>query len=519
MRAGILSRFSTDKQRDTSCDDQIRVCRSRVDKDGWSVVATYRDEGVSGSTPVNRRPDGARMLADALAGRFDVLLMEGLDRLSRDMVEQERIVRRLEHQGIRIIGVSDGYDSTSSARKLHRGMRGIINEVYLDDLRAKTHRGLAGQFDRGLFAGGMSYGYRSVEVANGHQLEIDENEAKWVRWIFEQYANGQSPRSLAHELNKQGVPSPRGGTWAVSALYGSPVKGTGILNNELYVGRYIWNRSQWIKDPDTGTRKRVERPKTEWRIVNRPDLKIVSDELWATVRAKLKTPSLRGGNTRRPKTLLGGVLRCGICGGAVVCVNGFRYGCAAHHDRGNTVCTGMYIRRDTTESRILSAVRDIFLSPESLTIIQENARQVMQEQTRDTAAASETSHARLPELEREIRNLTDAVACAGWSQSLSERLAEKETERSRLRQRANAPRSKTEEIPAVIARYKKMLMDLPGTLERNPERAKNAFQEHFGEIPLIQEGDKIYAELRIPASRVLLAAGGDVYINGSGGRI
>jgi site-specific DNA recombinase len=141
------------------------------------------------------------------------------------LVEQETIVRRLEHRGLRIVGVSDGYDTNSGAsRKLTRGMRGLVNEIYLDDLRAKTHRGLAGQVERGYHAGGLSYGYRSIAGEHGHSLEIDPEAARGVRWIFEHYASGWSCQRVAGELNRQGVRSPRGGTWAVSAIYGSPRK-------------------------------------------------------------------------------------------------------------------------------------------------------------------------------------------------------------------------------------------------------------------------------------------------------
>jgi DNA invertase Pin-like site-specific DNA recombinase len=83
-------------------------------------------------------------------------------------------------RGIRILGCSDGYDSTASGRKLHRSMRGLINEIYLDDLRDKTHRGLAGQVERGFHAGGLSFGYRSVGDDRGRTLEIDAESAEWV---------------------------------------------------------------------------------------------------------------------------------------------------------------------------------------------------------------------------------------------------------------------------------------------------------------------------------------------------
>jgi site-specific DNA recombinase len=517
MRAGILSRFSTDKQRDTSCDDQISVCSFRANRDNWAVVATYRDEGVSGSTPVSQRRGGARMLADAFAGRFDILLMEGLDRLSRDMVEQERIVRRLEHLGIRIIGVSDGYDSASSSRKLHRGMRGIINEVYLDDLRAKTHRGLTGQFDRGLFAGGMSYGYKSVTVEGGHRLEVEPAEAEWVRWIFEQYTGGLSPRAIAHELNKRSVASPRGGTWAVSALYGSPAKGTGILNNELYIGRYIWNRSQWVKDPDTGKRKRIERPANEWRIVEREDLRVISEEVWSTVRARISSPGLRGGVTKRPSTLLGGILRCPHCRGAVVAINAHSYACAAHRDRGPAVCRGISVNRDTTDLRVLSTIRDELLSPAGLVIIQQEIKKITE--VHSQGASTDDARARISALDREIQNFTDAVAAAGWSEALRDRLSKAESERRRLKATLSARTQRTEQVPDVSLRLKRLAVDLPGALKRDPERARAALREDLGEIPLVQEGNEVYAEVGIRADRVLVAAGTGVFICGSGGRI
>lgn len=117
-----------------------------------------------------------------MAGRFDMLLIESLDRLSRDLVEQETIVRRLEHRGLRIIGISDGYDTNFGAsRKLTRGRRGLVNEIFLDDRRFETHRGRADQVERGYHAGGLSYGYRSIASEHGHSLAIEPEAARWVR--------------------------------------------------------------------------------------------------------------------------------------------------------------------------------------------------------------------------------------------------------------------------------------------------------------------------------------------------
>jgi hypothetical protein len=91
---------------------------------------------------------------------------------------------------------------------------------------------------------------------------------------------GRPPRWIAAELNRLRVPSTSGGTWAASAIYGHEKNGTGLLCNELYIGRYLWGRSQWVKNPDTGRRKRVLPPASEWVVTQLPELRIVPQELW-----------------------------------------------------------------------------------------------------------------------------------------------------------------------------------------------------------------------------------------------
>ena len=118
QRVALYARYSTDKQRETSIDDQLRKARELAEREGWQIVAQHADEGISGSTPVGLRKGGKALLADMLAGRFDVLILEGLDRLSREVGEQETITKRLEHRNVRIIGTSDGYDSQGQGRKL-----------------------------------------------------------------------------------------------------------------------------------------------------------------------------------------------------------------------------------------------------------------------------------------------------------------------------------------------------------------------------------------------------------------
>lgn len=517
MRAAIYARFSTELQSVASIEDQTRVCRERAAALGLTVISVHSDCAISGATPVNRRPGASTCVAEALAGRFDVLLVESLDRLSRNLVEQETVIRRLEHRGIRIVGVSDGYDSNSGAgRKLLRGVRGLISETYLDDLRAKTHRGLVGQIERGYHAGGLSYGYRSVVAGVnargepiGHRLEIDEAQAVIVREIFARYAEGESCQRIAADLNARGVRGPRGGTWCVSALYGSPAKGAGVLNNELYVGRYVWNRSKWIKNPDTGRRERFIRPQAEWRSVPRPELRILDDDPWQAVRERMASPRRTGGRKGRggmPTTLLGGILRCGRCGGSVVKVNARAYGCAAHKDRGPTVCSGIVASHADVDRVVLEYVRGALTAPDVLAWIEQEALRRAAELAR-MSDQIDTDRGREQRVQREIERLTDAIAQMGLSTALAERLRKAEAERDAL-ERARR-RSAVAPLPSAIrAQVHALVTGLEAALRTDVARARDALRAMLGDVQLIQDNGAVYAECDNAAERLLLAVGG-----------
>jgi DNA invertase Pin-like site-specific DNA recombinase len=509
MRAALYARFSTDRQSETSAADQLRLCRQRAERDGLTIVAEYRDEAVSGSVPVGQRPGAKQLLAES--GDWDVLLVESLDRISRDSAELEMTIRRLEHRRIRIVGVSDGYDSTQTHRKLMRGIKGVIAQQYLEELAWRTHRGLSGVVARGHHAGGISYGYRTVPAEGGNVLEIDGEKAAVVRDIFRRFAGGDSCQRIAADLNARSVRGPRG-TWSVSAIYGSPNKGTGILCNELYVGRYIWNRSQWVKDPDSGKRQRVERPRGEWCIQQREDLRIVSDALWGAVRARMNTPYRQSGTKGKglpPKTLLGGLLTCGICGAAVIAVNSIKYGCAAHKDRGDAVCSSRtLVRKDIAERRILDTLKADLLSPASMAFIHAEVRRLQREQ------APVDHSKRIAELEREIVRIGDAIVAVGVSESLADRLKRAEAEKaSLLRERLQEP----VDLAGIADRYRALVARLDEALGQDIPQSRAVLRDVLGAVRIEDREDGIYAVMKRPAVALLSVAG--VSRSGSGGRI
>ena len=186
------------------------------------------------------RPGLQDLLAEARAGLFDVVVAEALDRLSRDQEDVAGIFKRLRFLGIAIHTLAEG-----EITELHVGLKGTMNALYLKDLAQKTRRGLEGRVRAGRSAGGLCYGYRVAkrtgadgERVRGHR-EIDAAEAAIVRRIFAEFAAGTSPRTIAKRLNAEGVPGPRGKAWRDTAIRGHRTRGTGIVNNELYVGRLV----------------------------------------------------------------------------------------------------------------------------------------------------------------------------------------------------------------------------------------------------------------------------------------
>src|SRR3981189_2153827 len=157
MRAVIYARYSTDLQREASIDDQVRVCRQRIKREGWKLGATYSDAASSGASRL--RPAYQKLLEDARAGAFDVVVAEALDRLSRDQEDVAALSKHLTFAGVKLLTLAEG-----DINELHVGLKGTMNALFLKDLAAKTHRGLEGRVREGSSGGGLCFGYDVVRA-------------------------------------------------------------------------------------------------------------------------------------------------------------------------------------------------------------------------------------------------------------------------------------------------------------------------------------------------------------------
>jgi site-specific DNA recombinase len=488
-RVACYARFSTDLQNPRSAEDQLTLCRQFAEKRGWEVVAEFRDEGISGSSMVNR-PGIRDLLAHAAEGSFDVMLCEALDRASRDLEDVAAIYKRLAFHGVKIWTVSEGEIGVMAL-----GLKGTMAALYLADVAIKTRRGLTAVVESGRSPTNPAYGYeiaRNVD-ARGERVRgertVNADEAEVVVRIYRDFAAGHSPQAIAHRLNAERVRSPRGASWSSSAIYGDVKRGTGILANELYAGRLIWNRQRFIKDPTTGKRVTRLNPKAEWVTKDAPELRIVEPALWAAAQARLAEQHegsahiraalhAKARTGRGPKFLFSSLLRCAVCGGAFAIIGADVYGCATAKYRGPSICSNRTtVSRAVVEERLLASIRNDLFTEAGLTAFKEAVRRRLRERKAGRSASDEAARAGLAKAEAEIANIMTAIRAGILTLTTKAALEAAEAEKARLERVLKVDLGKLDNIevmlPRVADRYATLVRDLDKTVSRDMSRARS----------------------------------------------
>jgi site-specific DNA recombinase len=357
MRIAFYGRYSSDNQREASIEDQRRVVERWADTHGHELVAQFSDSATSGaSLHLLTGLQEALRAACTRPAPFDVLAVDQLSRLSRDVGDTDAIVKRLRFFGVRIVAVSDAIDTGDDTTKISVTVKSLVNELFLDDLRKTTKRGLDGRFLKGFSTGSRAYGYRSEPVYDsagrtdprgqpvpvGYRLAIVPEEAEAVREIFRLFREGLGEKAIAKQLNAQHT----GRAWRPNTVYL-------MLQNPRYVGRFYFNRREFRKNPETGRRVCRWRPEEQWECMTIDDLRIIDDETWEAVQQRTRTRRHMFSHRRSATAhLLSGLLICDACGGRLSIVAKDYYGCRNHAESG-TCSNDLRIRREAIEEIVI----------------------------------------------------------------------------------------------------------------------------------------------------------------------
>jgi site-specific DNA recombinase len=537
MRCAVYARYSSDLQRETSIEDQIRKVREFATRNGWTILEEHvrYDQAISGAALAGRDALNA-LIADAKRKPrpFDRILIDDTSRLARNMAEALTMVATLKFHGVGVSFVSQGIDTLDKSARQLVAFNGMMDEQYLVGLGDKVRRGQEGRVLKGLNPGGRCYGYINVPIedpsrpgkygrpaVSGVRLEINEDQATVVRRIFQMYAAGQGLARIAKRLNDDAVTAPQPPrTRPLRAWCPSSIRE--MLRNERYRGVQVWNRTEKQRNPETGRKISRERPASERVRVEVSEWRIVPEELWNAAHAQIravneKMGSARCGGLNRTESsrqyLFSGLLVCGDCGSRMVIISGrgtrgyVKYGCPSHRYRG--VCDNkLTIRQDRLEEQLLGEIETRILTPEMIQYTLHRFEQELQkrlaEMRKQAAESTQLAalHQKRDDLQAQAARLADAIADAGHSPALLSRLTTAEADLARVDREivTYRPVDVAASVGDIQDFVTKNVMQLRSLLRRDAPTAKAALMKHIKQLVLTPEDQ--------PSGRVFKVSGG-----------
>lgn len=310
------TRFSHEDSTVKSIEDQSSAIHRYASKIGVSLIGDYSDHAISGAS-ILIRPSLMGLLQDLASSDIKMLIVDHLDRLTRDEGDMSIIFKHLTFYKIELHSVAHGKFERNTA-----SIMAIVGRNQLESTAHSVKRGQHGQISAGKSAGGRPFGYKltgdagELAIDNGEGLKL--GEAAIVRRIFRERLEGKTPREIAGRLNADSIPAPLGLRWNASTLNGSRDRRNGILRNPIYMGLREWNRVSMVRSPHSG--KRVSRANKTEDIVTKdvPQLAIIDLDPFNKVQALFPQDNREHPSKyRRAKTLFSGLLRCGCCNGGM----------------------------------------------------------------------------------------------------------------------------------------------------------------------------------------------------------
>lgn len=322
MKVAIYARVSSDRQaeKELSIPAQVKAIQQYCQERSHIVTHEFLEKGKSAKT--DDREEFQKMIALAKRSNrpFDAILVHKFDRFSRKRDDHVIYKALLAQLGVKVISVTEQTDSDSPQDKLLEGMLEVMSEFFNANLAVEVRKGMSQNAKQGFNNGGTPpYGYRTEHIAISNQktktvwVHGPREEVDIIRWIFNQYAyEGMGYTKIASELNRQQIPSQKGGTWSSSTI-------RAIIFNESYFGRRCWNKQ------DYQTSGKKWRDRSEWIITENAHPAIITQELFNKCQELAKKRNNGGGETHKPfdrkptsPFWLRGIMTCDKCGSRMV---------------------------------------------------------------------------------------------------------------------------------------------------------------------------------------------------------
>jgi site-specific DNA recombinase len=519
VRCAFYGRYSTKMQRLATLEDQERACREFAASKGWQVLNEhiYTDKALSGTSKVKRIQFLALEAAAEHTPRlFDYVLVDDTSRVSRDQADILMFVKLMRHFHINVYFVSQKLDSADPSFDMLLNFYSMMDAQFITRLKAKVWQAQKGRVLAGFIAGSWPYGYRPVIVENtddpdavgrattkGTKLRIEANEAKVIRRIFRMFADGHSMWSICIALNLDKIPSPRSLQLGKSDAAWSRDAIKRILHNRKYLGVFVWNATQQTEHPRTGQIRKEYKLAHELVVVPAPDLRIVSDEMWARVEARLKVLEQDDqkqarllGSFNRAKNkpyLYSGLLFCGMCG-ARMRIGGKDqnavYECPNHRLRRKGCKNHLRIRQDRAAAQITEFLARQLAQPEYLeylvTAVHDELKDIWKRRNeigpRETLADLQKA---VRDCEKKINNLTNVIASTG-NQLLVSALQTLAFEKERKQDKIDAFKGTRSSITKkeLLVLVRDNVANLLEVLNADVPLARQALQRHIKKLYL-----------------------------------
>lgn len=269
MKIAAYCRVSTEKEAQIdSLEKQIEFFNEFTKKNGYELYKLYADEGISGKQ-IKHRKQFQQMMQDAKAKKFDKVVVKDVSRFARNTVDLLQSVRELKSYNVQVDFLNNGEVMEGGSEFILTILGAMAQQESANmSKRVKFGKDITAQKGR---VPNLVFGYDKIPNER-YTLKINEEEAKIVKEIFESYVyKGIGTTKIAWDLNDRGIRTKKTKSkWVQTSI-------VRMLKNPIYTGR-VTNKKSEVTDFITGTRKDL--PEEEWIVVERPEMRIISDELF-----------------------------------------------------------------------------------------------------------------------------------------------------------------------------------------------------------------------------------------------